>query len=411
MEYFWLKNGWLHGVISREVGDDPVYILRNYDSVDNCVGLEVRDFTVEPTSYSKTYFIIDYTDDLKRPLAETDSSGTVTRYYVWVGMRLLCHIEADGTTRYYHADELGNTIALTDESGNLTDEFAYTPYGKVCNRTGTTETPFLWLGGGGVYYDADIDLHFTLHRVYSSNLRRFISTDPLGIDGDVNLYAYGNLNPLFFVDPYGLCAESYNASLSWRNAVGPSISEGEHRMRSQRALYNQPLLLGSSFNAYSDFGNQIAQQNAIDYITTIPSAVVGEWAWGKAASVFRRAPKTTTALTKYEPWPRPPNSPHTDGFLFGARQVETAQTGQIFSRIGKTSGSYVAPPGTSISSRGLPAGYQGPESLWKVTKPFSMESGLSAPWQGSSGLGIQNKLPQSIDSLWESGYLSPVQNW
>jgi len=32
----------------------------------------------------------------------------------------------------------------------------------------------------------------------------FISADPLGIDGGVNVYMWANLNPLFFVDPYGL---------------------------------------------------------------------------------------------------------------------------------------------------------------------------------------------------------------
>ena len=116
----------------------------------------------------------------------------------------------------------------------------------------------------------------------------------------------------------------------------------------------------------------------------------------------------TTAMTKYEPWPKAPVSPHADGFLFGARQVETAQPGQIFSRLGEISGRYVSPPGTSLSARGLPAGYQGSESLWQVVKPFQMEAGLAAPWQGSSGMGIQYRLPQSIQSLWESGYLAPA---
>lgn len=39
------------------------------------------------------YFVVDYMDGLKRPLAETDASGNVTRYYVWSGSRLFCHIE------------------------------------------------------------------------------------------------------------------------------------------------------------------------------------------------------------------------------------------------------------------------------------------------------------------------------
>jgi RHS repeat-associated protein len=157
------------------------------------------------------YFVIDYADGLKRPLAETDASGTISRYYVWSGMRLLCHIEADGTTRYYHSDELGSTLALTDETGSLAAEFAYMPYGHTTASYLTPNTsnltPFLWLGGYGVYYDSATDLHLTLHRAYSSKLKRFISPDPLGIDGGVNVYMWANMNPLFFVDPYGLCAE------------------------------------------------------------------------------------------------------------------------------------------------------------------------------------------------------------
>jgi len=163
------------------------------------------------------YFVVDYADPLKRPLAETDASGAVTRYYVWAGFRLLAHIEANGTVRYYHSDELGSTLALTDENGEVTDQFAYTPYGRA-THIGSTDTPYQWLGGYGVYYDIDTQLHLTLHRAYSCSLKRFISTDPLGIDGGVNLYAYGNLNPLAFVDPYGLCADS-GSSGSWFNSL------------------------------------------------------------------------------------------------------------------------------------------------------------------------------------------------
>lgn len=154
------------------------------------------------------YFVIGHADGLKRPLAETDSNGTVIRFYVWAGMRLLCHVEANGDVFYYHSDELGSTLALTDSGGTVTDQFAYMPYGYA-NHTGSTETPFQWLGGYGVYYDSDTDLHLTLHRAYSSKLKRFIHPDPLGIDGGANVYAMANMNPLWFVDPYGLYAGVY----------------------------------------------------------------------------------------------------------------------------------------------------------------------------------------------------------
>ena len=80
------------------------------------------------------------------------------------------------------------------------------PYGYAQHQgyTGSSDTPFQWLGGYGVYYDSDTDLHLTLYRAYSSKMKRFISADPLGIDGGVNVYAMANLNPLRFIDPYGL---------------------------------------------------------------------------------------------------------------------------------------------------------------------------------------------------------------
>mgnify|MGYP000859065924 FL=1 len=40
-------------------------------------------------------------------------------------------------------------------------------------------------------------------RWYDPQARRFISEDPIGLDGGINLYAYVENNPLNMVDPYG----------------------------------------------------------------------------------------------------------------------------------------------------------------------------------------------------------------
>jgi len=47
----------------------------------------------------------------------------------------------------------------------------------------------------------------TRHRLYSATLNRFLSSDPLGLAGGLNLYAYGEGNPLMYIDPLGLCAQ------------------------------------------------------------------------------------------------------------------------------------------------------------------------------------------------------------
>lgn len=37
---------------------------------------------------------------------------------------------------------------------------------------------------------------------------RFISEDPIGFDGGINLYAYAENNPVNWLDPWGLCVET-----------------------------------------------------------------------------------------------------------------------------------------------------------------------------------------------------------
>jgi hypothetical protein len=50
-------------------------------------------------------------------------------------------------------------------------------------------------------------LYLTRYRLYSATLNRFVSPDPLGPTGGLNLYAYAEGDPLSYIDPLGLCAE------------------------------------------------------------------------------------------------------------------------------------------------------------------------------------------------------------
>jgi len=153
-------------------------------------------------------WVTDHADPLKRPLMEADASGTPVRYYIWGGGQFLAVIEADGTTRYVHTDELGSVVALSDSTGTVTDQFSYGPHGENWGRTGTTDIPFRWLGSHGVYNLSGTSLHLTRHRAYDSSTTRFLSSDPLGLGGGPNLYSYCLGNPLSYIDPLGLCGES-----------------------------------------------------------------------------------------------------------------------------------------------------------------------------------------------------------
>jgi RHS repeat-associated protein len=184
-------------------------------------GSRVAAETVSGGSTNLTIFVLDHGGPLRRPLAEMDTQAGSMRYYVW-GNGLVAQIEADdGAVRYFHADGQGSTLALTDASAAVTDQWFHDPYGETLNRAGSTATPYQWIGGHGVRAEAS-GLHFMRHRYYHAGLKRFVSQDPIGLAGGVNLYAYALGSPLVFYDPYGLCANSF-AKRSWNAIKGVAI--------------------------------------------------------------------------------------------------------------------------------------------------------------------------------------------
>lgn len=176
-------------------------------------------------------WIPDQSDSLKRPLLECDSSGNIVRTYVWAGGMLLGYIDVNGTLTIAHTDEQGGIVALSRTDGTVIHTAQYGPHGEDWGRTGTNPTPFAWLGGFGVQrlpQDTFLgELYLTRHRLYAPAQQRFLSSDPMGLAGGLNLYAYGNGNPLAYVDPFGLCAEKPTLRerfKSWTNNIKNKIS-------------------------------------------------------------------------------------------------------------------------------------------------------------------------------------------
>ena len=151
-----------------------------------------------------TRWVIDPTGS--RVLAKVAPDGGVTRYVY--GGALLHEVRADASVRYYHYDQAGSTIALSDAGGAVVGRADYTPYGALQGTSGELAvagaTPFLFVGGHGVITDAATGLHQMRARWYSSHLRRFLSEDPAGFGGGENFYAYAGGNPIGSIDPSGL---------------------------------------------------------------------------------------------------------------------------------------------------------------------------------------------------------------
>ena len=104
----------------------------------------------------------------------------------------------------YHFNATGSTVAMTDSSQTMVNKYAYDPFGKVTNQEEAIPRPFKFVGQYGVMTEPN-GFYYMRARYYDPNVGRFISEDPIGLEGgDVNLYAYVGNNPVVLIDPDGL---------------------------------------------------------------------------------------------------------------------------------------------------------------------------------------------------------------
>jgi RHS repeat-associated protein len=142
-----------------------------------------------------------------------ETVGQMQRFYVWTpGGRLLYAIDpAKGNAvSHYHFDQVGSTLALTAANGAVTDAYAYTPYGVLLGRTGTSTQPFTYVGAYGVRAEPVANLSHMRARYFHPASARFLSRDSrnpqLAEIQTLNPYDYAERNPLSFVDPEGTSA-------------------------------------------------------------------------------------------------------------------------------------------------------------------------------------------------------------
>jgi RHS repeat-associated protein len=126
-----------------------------------------------------TYYEWDPNND--NIIAEYDENGNViVEYTTEPGLHgAVISEHRNGQTYYHHHDGMGNTVALTNDQGDVTDTIAYTANGEVTERTGNTPSPYQYKGEHGYYTDHTTGEVMVRRRDYDPRLGRWLSTDPI----------------------------------------------------------------------------------------------------------------------------------------------------------------------------------------------------------------------------------------
>ncbi len=108
--------------------------------------------------------------------------------------------------RNFLTDALGSTLALADSTGTLQTQYTFEPFGNTSVTGTATSNSFAYTG-------RELDptgLYFYRARYFNPSLQRFISEDPLGQQGGINVYAYAFNDPVDLTDPFGLCGTPWD---------------------------------------------------------------------------------------------------------------------------------------------------------------------------------------------------------
>jgi RHS repeat-associated protein len=173
---------------------------------------------------------------------------------------------------FYQCDHLGTPQELTDHEGRIAWSAQYKAWGEArqaiseAGRRAGFRNPIRLQGQ---YLDDETGLHYNRERYYDPFSGRFVSKDPIGLLGGLNMHEFGP-NPVQYLDPRGLTAKKLGAALgnagrplqpgqTPHHVVQENCGKNRHVQNSREILKNNDIGIDSPSNGARLWGTQDSQ--------------------------------------------------------------------------------------------------------------------------------------------------------
>ena len=195
-----MKNQYVYGAINRleqAVNGSGARANYLYNGLGHRVGKQETD-NLEPMK--RISYLIDLTKEYHNLLEKTEDTNTQT--YFWDGNVAL--YEENGRKNYYLQDDLGSTIRIEGEDGQLRETYGYGAFGEDLYGIQERLQPF---GYTGYQRDTIAGTYYAQAREYNAGAGRFAGQDVIaGVieqPFSMNRYTYCFNMPMVLVDLNG----------------------------------------------------------------------------------------------------------------------------------------------------------------------------------------------------------------